>query len=138
VGTTSTSRRHGVHSWMKPTPRGLSSQSRVRLVCRTANAVTFDVNEGHRCRDHPGTDCVDLYDDPAAVLRGFDLGPCRRALTTGDRHVFTQRPDSSMTTASYPVRSERWTMSSTARIIKYTIKGFQAYVPGLIAPFSIE
>jgi hypothetical protein len=23
------------------------SQSRVRLVCRTANAVTFDVNEGH-------------------------------------------------------------------------------------------
>jgi hypothetical protein len=111
------------------------SQSRVRLVCRTANAVTFDVNEGHiDAETIPVQIVLTLYDDPAAVLRGFDLDPCRAcAYYRGSQlHVLaTASWIRSMTTASYPVRSERWTMSSTARIIKYTIKGFQAYVPGL-------
>jgi hypothetical protein len=108
---------------------------RVRPVFRTANAITFYVDEEG---DNPDTIPVQivltLYEDPSAVLHGFDLDPCRVcAYYEGSQLRVFATPSwiMSVTTASYPVRSERWTMSSTARIIKYSVKGFQAYVPGL-------
>jgi hypothetical protein len=56
---------------MKPTPLGLS------FTISRAPCLPHSERRHVRCErvdaDHPGTDCVDLYDDPAAVLRGFDL-----------------------------------------------------------------
>lgn len=105
----------------------------VRPVFRTGNAVTFRL-EGDDPDSIPIQIVLTLYADPAAVLHGFDLDPCRAcAYYDGDRLRVMASASwlHAITTASYPIRSERWTMSSTSRIIKYTVKGFQAYLPGI-------
>lgn len=118
------------------------SHASVRPVFRTGNAVTFYVDEGE------SEDCaipvqivLTLYADPAAVLHGFDLDPCRAcAFYEGTQLRVMATPSwlQAVSTASYPLRSEHWTMSSTARIIKYTVKGFQAYIPGLDRSLAVR
>jgi hypothetical protein len=110
------------------------AEEAVRPVFRTANAITFRMDDRDGEPSIPVQIVLTLYESPEAVISGFDLDPCRAcAFYEGSTLRVLTTPSwlLAVSTASYPVMSKRWTMSSTARIIKYAVKGFQPFVPGL-------
>jgi hypothetical protein len=98
---------------------------------RTGNAVTIFTTDA----DVPVQVILQLCDSPEAVLYGFDLEPCRACGlcdSQGGLHVRAS-PSwvESVRTAAFPVRSNKWSSSTTLRVAKYSSKGLQAYLPGL-------
>ena len=101
---------------------------------RTGNAVTMFLEETESSRYIQVV--LRLYDSISSLLKGFDISPCKVAITSsrsnGCLDVYaTQSCVQSIQTMSFWVNADAWSAASTSRYFKYIAKGFDVFVPGL-------
>lgn len=104
----------------------------VRQVHQSSNAVTLLTAEGAIVQI-----IFRLYDLPGQVLASFDLAPAKVLAVwhqESERLVFLALPSwiEAMRHMAYPLDVGQWTRATVARVIKYHVKGFEVFVPGLV------
>ena len=99
----------------------------------TRNSVTF-VQHGEKRKPVVVQIILRLHGSAHDVLRSFDIAPSMVGARYVDGRLRAEALEEfvlAVRRCEFPINTTRWTPASAARVIKYSMRGLRAYVPGL-------